>query len=388
MLEFLTVLPWILLVLALPLLLWRKPRLSDMPPLEGEMPLVSVIVPARNEAQDIGLCLATLLDSEYPNYEVIVVDDGSEDGTGDIVAELARRTDGRLRLVTGEPLPAGWIGKPWACWQGYRHASGSLLLFTDADTRHGPTLTEKAVAALRMRGADLVTVLPYQKLVSFWERAIMPQVWLAMTLRFPNLKAINRTRDPREVLANGQFLLFRRVAYDRIGGHQAVRSCVVEDLRLAQRLIAAGRRMFIAHADDLMETRMYRSLSDLVEGWSKNIAQGAAMTVAAWARPVIPWFIAFFPMAFWTAPPLVLLANVLGIFDGWTAWALWTTTLSVVFWLAVCLRMGLSAGNAAAYPLGAIATSLIFARSALRGRRVSWKGRSYEIGPEAEEASG
>jgi chlorobactene glucosyltransferase len=120
-----------------PILLAKRVRISGFSaPATDDAPLVSIIVPARNESVNISVCVASLLNSLYPKSEIVVVDDGSVDGTGDIVRILADHAGGRLRLVEGNPLPEGWLGKPWACWQGYRQAAGDLLLFTDADTRH------------------------------------------------------------------------------------------------------------------------------------------------------------------------------------------------------------------------------------------------------------
>ena len=147
--ELLYAAPWILFALALGLLNRRRPRLRDYsPPPPDESPRVSIIVPARDEAENISACLATLLASFYENREIIVVDDSSVDGTADIARILESRSNGELRLVVSEPLPAGWLGKCWACWQGYLAARGDLLLFADADTRHDDDLLGHAVGAL------------------------------------------------------------------------------------------------------------------------------------------------------------------------------------------------------------------------------------------------
>ncbi len=341
-----------------------------------------MVIPARNEAANLGTCLATILNASYEPLEVIVVDDRSVDGTGEIARALEQRSDGKLRLVDGEPLPEGWFGKPWACWQGFQEATGDLVVFTDADTRHGEELLERAVAAMRREQAALVSVLPRQLLRSFWERIIMPHVLMIISARYLNLRRVNRTWRARDVIANGQFILVRRDAYESIGGHRAVRGEVVEDLRLAQRFIRAGERTFMVHAENHMDTRMYRSLGGILEGWTKNLAKGARAVVDPWLRPVIPWAIALWLVGFWVAPPL-LLAGLLVTGGGGPllTWTLGTTALSILFWMLACRRFEVPMHYAVIYPVGAAITAGLFVRSALRGGRVLWKGRHYGEGP-------
>ncbi|HEX6435013.1 MAG TPA: glycosyltransferase family 2 protein, partial [Gemmatimonadales bacterium] len=178
--ELLPAAPWLLPFLTLPRLAGRRPNLSDAPRQSGT--LLSVIIPARNEADTIAVVVGSILKSTYQPFELIVVDDRSTDGTASIVQGFS--SDQRVRLIRGEELPEGWYGKPWACWQGYRQARGELLLFTDADTRHEPELLERAVGALHVERADLVTVSPTQRCVTFWERVIMPQIWFLLALRY------------------------------------------------------------------------------------------------------------------------------------------------------------------------------------------------------------
>ena len=377
----LSLVPWALFVLWTPVLLRQRPRIAAYPPPpEDAAPLVSIIVPARNEAHNIAQCIATLLDSEYPRREIIVVDDGSVDGTGDIARALAERSDGAVHVIDGAPLPEGWFGKPWACWQGYHAARGEVLLFVDADTRQQPELIGHAVGALEAERADLVTVLPRQRLRTFWERAVMPQLLLTIMMRYPSAGWVNRARRPRDVIANGQFIMVRRSAYEEVGGHEAVRHEVAEDLRLAQHFVARGKKLFLAHARELMETRMYRSLAEIVEGWTKNLALGSRHVVEPWLAPVAPWLVAAALLLFWCAPPLVLVAWPLGFVSGHTGvWAGGATALSLLGWAMAYAGLRVRPTNAPLYPLGAAIAAWIFIRSALRGGRVRWKGREYRV---------
>src|ERR1041385_4157780 len=175
--------PW-LLVLLVVLFRYatRRPRLRDYEPLTTG-PLVSVIIPARNEARNIERCLRSVLSTDYPAIEAIVVDDHSTDGTGDMARTIAA-ADGRVRVIEAPSLPADWFGKQWACSTGARAARGELLLFTDADTRPPPTLIPRAVNGLLRRGADLFSVAGHQEMHSFWERVVQPQIFGILSLRY------------------------------------------------------------------------------------------------------------------------------------------------------------------------------------------------------------
>ncbi|HEX6588086.1 MAG TPA: glycosyltransferase family 2 protein [Longimicrobiales bacterium] len=376
MLETLGLLPWAFLLVVAAVSLVRHPRLRTHAD-AADGPFVSVIIPARNEAPNIGPLLASLARTNYPNREVIVVDDRSTDGTGDIVEALQERTEGDwLRLVHGSDVPDGWFGKPWACWQGYQAARGDVLLFTDADTRHEPDLLGRSVSALQATGADLFTILPEQTLGSFWERSVMPHMLFMLGLRY-NAWVGNRTRNPLHVVANGQYIMMPRASYDAIGGHQAVKHEVVEDLRLAQVVVAGGRKLHLAHAEEFMRTRMYRSLGGILEGWTKNVAIGARYSLPH-LGPFVPWLILGFTVLAWLVPPLILLIEAFGqVPDRLMAWALGATILSLAFWALTNLRMRVPPLYSLIYPIGAVVTAIIIMRSALRGRRVTWKGRQY-----------
>jgi glycosyltransferase involved in cell wall biosynthesis len=251
-----------------------KPDLRDFTPLlPDSSPFVSVILPARNEEHNLGRCVRSLLASGYPSFEVIVVDDRSTDATGAMADHLAA-ADPRLRVVHGAERPDDWFGKPWACWQGFEQSKGALLLFTDADTAHGPELLPRAVAALTAEHVDLVTVMPRQEMIGFWERVVQPFFFLMLGLRFGTPGRINRNRNPRHAIANGQFILVTRESYEAVGGHRAVKDTVIEDLMMAVTYLKAGKRHLFAIADRDMTTRMYTTLPSIVEGWSKNFFMG------------------------------------------------------------------------------------------------------------------
>jgi chlorobactene glucosyltransferase len=373
--ELLPAAPWLLPFLTLPRLARRTPSLFDAPVGSGR--LVSVIVPARNEAATITAVVRSVLNTSYSPFELLVVDDRSSDRTAAIVESLP--PDPRLRLVRGEELPEGWYGKPWACFQGFRHARGELLLFTDADTRHDPALMGKAVGALEQENSALVTVSPTQRCVTFWERLVMPQIWFLLALRY-HPQTVNRARRASDVIANGQFILTSRTAYEIAGTHAAVRHEVAEDLALAQTYLAKGLKLHFAFAERLMETRMYQGLAQLIEGWSKNIYLGGRRSFPdePLRRALVPLMLVL-AMLFWLAPPAVLIAAAVDPALGQVAPpALAATGLSALFWMLICYGMKIPVLYGLGYPIGALMALYIILKSTWRGgRRVEWRGRVY-----------
>jgi len=373
--DLLPALPWVLPFVTLPRLARRTPSLIDARPESGR--LVSVVIPARNESSTIATAVGSILATTYHPIELIVVDDRSTDDTAAIVE---RFSDPRLRLVRGDKLPQGWYGKPWACFQGYRASKGEILLFTDADTRHAPELLARAVGALLREEAGLVTVAPLQRCVTFWERVVMPQIWLLLALRY-HPDAVNRARRERDVIANGQFILTTREAYEAVGTHVAVRHEVAEDLALAQTFLRHGRRLYFTFAERLMETRMYQGLSDLIEGWSKNIYLGGRRSFPQepLLRGLVPVML-IVAMLYWLLPPAVLLGSaVASPLTELAPAALLASAFSAAFWMLICHGMDIPMVYGLAYPLGALMALYIILRSTWRGgRRVEWRGRVYK----------
>ncbi len=362
-------LPWALPLASFPILRRRTPDVTNVPPIGG-VP-ISVIVPARNESATIGTLTRSLLASEYHPFEIIVVDDRSSDDTR---AQLSRfaRADPRVRIIDGTELPPGWLGKPWACAQGAAAATGTLLVFTDADTVHAPGLLGHVAAAMTADDVDLFTLMSHQQCVTFWERIVQPQVFFILLLRYHPAR-VNRARRTGQAIANGQFLAVRRDTYERLGGHGAVRGEVVEDLAMAQHFVRNGARLRLMFSGLLLTTRMYRSLADIIEGWSKNLYIGSRRSApdSTLLRALAPaGLIAGFVV--WLMPWLALLLPSLR-----TAAAV-AIAASLASWCAIYFAMDLPLVYAAGYPLGAATALWIALRSTLRGqRRIEWRGRIY-----------
>ena len=350
----------------------RRPRLANYPPQRAGS-LVSVIIPARNEAVNIERAVRSILATEYRPIELIVVDDRSSDATAEIVERLTRspEAEGRLRLVRGAELPEGWFGKSWAIVQGYRVARGEVLLFTDADTWHHPELLPRTVTLLTTERVDLVSVVARQEMVTFWERLVQPHVLVALASRVGDLRRVNRTRITWDAIASGAYILTSRRAYDTVGTHEAVKGAIAEDVALAQAFVRHHLDIFLTHAAQFMGVRMYRTLAEIVEGWSKNLALGVPLMfpplpLVRRAAPYLMWL----PALCWVVPPLIW--AVYG-----SSWAATTTLVSLVIWIAVYRSEGAPVRYAFLYPLGAVLVAYIMIRSALRGSTVEWRGRIY-----------
>ena len=238
------------------------------PTLEGEyQPLVSIIVPARDEEAGIEDCLRSLVAQDYPNTEILVVDDRSVDQTPAIVERLAREND-KIRLLRVEELPEGWTGKTHALDLCQRQAKGEWLLFIDADTQHHPSCIGVVLRDALEHAVEMESLLPSFRLHSFWERTIQPFAGICLMVLFP-LQKVNRPQHKKLGFANGQFILVSRRAYDEIGGHHAVRDKFVEDIHLGRLIREKDLGLRVVVGRDISSVRMYSSLPQIVSGWSR-----------------------------------------------------------------------------------------------------------------------
>ena len=286
-------------------------------------------------------------------------------------------------MLAGAPLPAGWFRKPWACTQGSRDAHEELFLFTDADTLHEPSLLCSAVCALAEDEASVISLLDRQELGSFGERLVQPQMFTLLALRYRNLARPLEREQRRYAIANGQYILVLRATYEDIGGHRAVRGEVVEDLRLAQLLTGGGHRFSLRTEQDKFSTRMYRSLGEVLDGWTKNLAIGARQSAGWWGGLALTVIVGYVVLV-WLVPPRVFLglsvAALLGaaVPGALFAWSAAVTLLGLGVWAGVYTRFAVSPAYALLYPLGAAIVGLIALCSGWRGeRRIEWKGQRY-----------
>ncbi len=347
-----------------------------------ERPLISVIVPARNEARNIERCISSLFAQDYDPFEVIVIDDRSSDATPRILANLKAaipHESSRLRVLSGQELPAGWAGKPHALFQGAEAARGSWLCFIDADTFAAPNLLSAALATAQERGADLFTILTGQELGSFWERVVLPVVFTALSVGF----SPRRVNDPSkpDAIANGQFILIRRGVYAAVGGHAAIRDQIVEDKALAERVKGGGYRLVIADGRQVAHTRMYTSLKEIWEGWTKNIYLGMRDRLGLLLFGGLVGLAGALLLPLWLFGGLFWLIQI-----GGAAAVLVTSEAALLWGYVLWMRLQVSHGfqipgwYALSLPLGALVFTGMLFRSAYRvlsGKGVTWKGRTY-----------
>jgi chlorobactene glucosyltransferase len=348
------------------------------------LPWITVIIPARNEKRNIRRCLQAILDQTYPNLEVIVVDDRSSDGTAAILEEIvtARKNQPEapvLRVVQGKDLPPGWAGKPHALAQGEAQARGDWLCFLDADTFAMPELIAATYAVAVEHRADLFTIFTRQELGSFWEKVIQPLVFTALVVGF-SPQQVNDPHRP-EAVANGQFILIRREVYDAVGGHAAIREQIVEDKALAERVKRGGYRLFVGDGRPVARTRMYTRLSEIWEGWTKNIYLGLRDRLGLLFLGAMVGLLAALVLPLW------LLAGLAWYFLSLSPWAGLVALQALILWavlifarMQVSKSFGISRFYAFTLPLGAMVfTAMMFISTlkVLSGRGVTWKGRRY-----------
>lgn len=301
----------------------RAPLATDLDaPRAVLLPTVSVLIPARNEARVIGRTITQLLAQDYPHLEIHVLDDQSEDGTGEI-ARNAAATDPRFHLHTGQPLPSGWLGKNWACHQLAQFAQGEILLFLDADVQCQPSAVTAVVDLMENEMAAAATVWPTQITETWGERLVVPLIAWAILAYLPVL-GVHHTKWGAFAAANGQCLALRRSVYQVIGGHEAIRNNVVEDVALARRVKQHNFRLRMADGAGLILCRMYQNWSEVRAGFAKNILAGhgssalflAVSTMFHWLLFIAPWLWWLAGGGLW---PLGL--GLVGLFlRGLTAW--------------------------------------------------------------------
>jgi glycosyltransferase involved in cell wall biosynthesis len=351
----------------------------------NDAPLVTAIIPAKDEQNVLKECLNSVRKQNYPNLEILVVDDRSTDRTPKIVRR-AQAEDSRVRLISINHLPDGWTGKTHAVKVGSMEAKGEWLWFLDADTHHSPESLSVMMEYARANNAAMASLLPEMRCESFWEKVVQPLAGIVLMRSFP-LYSVND--DSKKIaFANGQYILIRADAYEAVGGHESVRDRFVEDIYLAKRLKGMGYPIRVATSTEISSTRMYTNLPQIVRGWSRILFDADARK---------PW-----PLIWKFVEPLIysqtgdvalivaLVMMALGIVTPFAWWLLGLSLVHQVLKTSVLYRMykyssPKTARYAVWYWLAGIVLIWICARSVkmcLTGQ-VTWRGTAYGKKPES-----
>jgi len=368
--TFLAALFWILNTIDLAFGIPRVKRLADVTPLQdAECPSVSILFAARDEAEKLPGALETLLALDYPRYEVVAVNDRSEDGTREIL-DNAARTNPRLKVVHVNSLPSGWLGKPHALQQGYEHASGEWLIFTDADVHFSPDLLRRTVALARQQGWDHLTLLGHVDMHDVGERMALTFFAMAFLIAVrPWRVSMPRTRNFAGV---GAFQLIQRGAYEAIGAHGRLAMEVVDDMKLGKLVKEGGFRSGVANSGGAVNVRWHEGVGNIVRGTTKNFfaTSGFRLWAACLQVIALSW-IFIFPAA------------ALPWLRGWAfVFALIAVGLPVVTEAGVALEFGISPLYALTFPLGALIFVWMVTRSTfvtLWSGGITWRGTFYPL---------
>ena len=338
-----------------------------------DYPYISVCIPARNEERGIKNCVESLLNQNYPNFEVIVVDDNSNDNTAKIVCSMAEQYP-NLIFVAGAQLASGWTGKPYALHQAYQRSRGQYLLFTDADLTYQSHALKTAIHTMICKDLDLLTLMPAAIFGSFWERVVQPVIF-GFIAALTNFRKVN-SESHQSAMGFGAFLLFKKEAYQKIGGHLSVANEVLEDIMIAKKAKLNGLSILVADGKNLFSIRMYHSMKEIWIGWRKNIflAMKSSISRASYYMVMV--------LCFLLTPYIVVICNLwVGAGSVWVGISLLGLALSLATGLGLCHELGLERKNVFLFPLGAIVMAVIMFNSMVHTLllgRAEWRGRIYE----------
>ncbi len=357
------------LLLSLSNILWL--RLGTKSAVKTHGPLVSVLIPARDEEKNISRCLDSLLSQTYTSYEIIVLDDQSSDRTWQIIKSYQEAHPRLIRAVRGKPLrEKGWAGKPHAMQQLSELARGEYLLFTDADTMHGPQSISWAVTNLERHNADCISGYVFQELPTLGEKAIVPAIYIMSTMVLP-LWLITYSRLPSLSFAIGQLIMFKRSAYLSVGGYAAVSGRITDDLAMARALKAAGYRQVFVDFRKHVSCRMYQGYRQSLQGLSKNIYDVIK-------RHTLLFVAAISALAVLVVLPLALLPIQIASGDAGAGTTAVCVAAFFITWALVLYDRGHRWWVPLLYPVLFIQLLLMVWWSAARigsGQGVFWKGR-------------
>lgn len=368
----------IVLISLLFIFLWNLyiTRKRKFPNIESsKLPFVSVLIPARNEQDNIQQCVLSLNEQDYPHYEIVVLNDHSTDRTGNILSELQSKLPD-LKIINGEELPAGWIGKSFACHQLTQSAKGDWLLYTDADTIHNRNSIRTGVETALKRNADLLSVVPHQITKTFSEKLVIPILHF-ITFSLLPFYFLEKKGYKKFTIAVGQYMLFKKSSLEKIGGYESVKNEMVEDVSMGKLIKKNNMQLIVLNGIEMVSCRMYRNFAQVWEGFSKNIFAGLGFSFITMSLIIITYFIFFilpffWGVYFWVTQGLSLLSII----------CLSQIFINYFIRFTLSFKYKLSFISSILHPLGILTVILITLNS---WRLVafsfgpSWKGRSYKL---------
>ncbi len=370
---------WIFLIKSMWITFRDSPFLDRYNSKPHHMPKVSVILPARNEEMFIEKCINSLLEQDYQNYEIIAIDDTSDDNTGELIKKIAKKNSKVIHVQAG-PKPEKWIGKNWACIEGFKRSSGELLLFTDADTIHTSKTISLSVDHLLSEGLDSLTVIPKMLCLDWWTKITLPVLSTFLHTRFSAL----RVNDPSKKTGYffGSFFIIKRKTYEAVGTHESVKSEIVEDGALGKKVKEQGFGLKMVRGEHLVEAVWARDLTTLWHALKRLMIplyiQSSKMAVGIFFAVLFLLFMPF-PILAYSA----FFAGLSTSFEILSGAALFASGL---FYLGSTIDakkgLGLGFRHALFAPLGSLVIISGFASGILQAKKnnaVTWRGRTYSI---------
>ena len=370
---------WIFLIKSMVSSFRFTPYLDKFENTSKTNPKVSIILPARNEEEFMGKCLDSLIKQNYENYEIIVIDDSSEDSTGEIISQYAKKSS-KIIPVSAKPKPDGWMGKNWACMEGYKKATGELLLFTDADTKHAENVISLAVTHLNSFNLDALSAIPKMLTFDFWTNISLPMISTFLHTRFSALNVNNPKKKTGYFF--GSFFILKKETYKEVGMHEGVKNEIIEDGALGKKVKEAGYKMKMVRGEHLIEAIWARDKSTLWNALKRLMVplylQSGKIAIGIFFAVVFLLFVPFPIFAISAAIPVeTTSAKILCIVS-----AIASIMIYVGAVIEVKVGLKLKTGYAIFAPLGSLVVILGFLSGLLQAKRtssVTWRGRSYSM---------
>ena len=370
---------WIFLIRSMLTSFRLTPYLDKFEKIKHNNPKVSIILPARNEEEFLPKCLATLIDQDYSNYEIIVIDDSSEDLTPKIISKYAKRNS-KIIPVSARPKPDGWMGKNWACMEGYQKATGELLLFTDADTKHAKNVISLAVSHLLTFNLDALTAIPKLVPLDFWTKITLPMISTFLHTRFSAV----RVNDPSKKTGYffGSFFIIKQKTYEEVGTHEGVKQEIIEDGALGKKVKDSGHKMKMVRGDHLIEAVWARDKSTLWNGLKRLMIpmylQSHGIAVGIFFAVLFLLFMPFPILAYSSILAFETLSNSMVFVSSLIASILIYTGAVIEVKKGLHLKLI----HALFGPLGGLVVVLGFLSGLLQAKKkssISWRGRNYSM---------